>query len=167
MAPLQKPENIVKGLITIKYRVAPSGVPYAGQGFFVEEAVSAGRVLIAPTHATHTVRLAEIFSPTSHPHAESSVVWFEDHCVVSPDYPDDFFINHSFSPNAVWHLGFVFALRELHPGEELLLDYRHLIAPGVALDFRDSTTGGEIVGYPWQESLRITARQVLALAEQA
>ncbi len=164
---LQQPENFVKGLITIKYRVGPSRVPHAGQGLFVEENVPAGRVLIAPTHATLTVRLAEIFSPTPHPHAESSVVWFEDHCVVSPDYPDDFFINHSFSPNAVWHLGFVFALREIHPDEELLLDYRHLIAPGVVLDFRDSTTGEEIIGYSWQESLQITARQVLTLAEQS
>lgn len=156
----------MKGLITVKYRVGDSTVAGAGKGFFVGEPVAAGRVLIAPTNATHTVRLAEIFSPQSHPHAETSVVWFEDHCVVSPDYPDDFFINHSFAPNAVWHLGFVFALRELAAGEELFLDYRHLIAPGVALDFRDGATGEEIIGYPWKDSLRITTGQVLALAER-
>lgn len=156
----------MQGLITVKYRVGPSSVAGAGKGFFVEEPVAAGRVLIAPTHATHTVRLAEIFSPQSHPHADTSVVWFEDHCVVSPGYPDDFFINHSFTPNAVWHLGFVFALRDLAAGEELFLDYRHLIAPGVALDFRDGATGEEIVGLPWKDSLRITAAQVLALAER-
>lgn len=154
----------MKGLITIAYRVASSTVAGAGKGFFVEEAVSAGRVLIAPTNATHTVRLAEIFSPQSHPHAETSVVWFEDHCVVSPDFPDDFFINHSFAPNAVWHLGFVFALRDILPGEELFLDYRHLIAPGVALDFRDGATGEEIIGLAWKDSLRITSQQVLELA---
>jgi len=154
----------VQGLINVKYHVGASTVAGAGKGFFVEEPVSAGRILIAPTNATHTVRLAEIFSPQSHPHAETSVIWFEDHCVVSPDYPDDFFINHSFAPNAVWHLGFVFALRDIAPGEELFLDYRHLIAPGVALDFRDGATGEEIVGYAWKDSLRITARQVLDLA---
>lgn len=156
----------MKGLITIAYRVAASTVAGAGKGFFVEEPVTAGRVLIAPTNATHTVRLAEIFSPQSHPHAETSVIWFEDHCVVSPDFPDDFFINHSFRPNAVWHLGFVFALRDLNAGEELFLDYRHLIAPGVALDFRDGATGEEIVGYAWKDSLRITCEQVLALAQR-
>lgn len=156
----------MQGLITVKYRVGPSSVAGAGKGFFVEEPVAAGRVLIAPTRAMHTVRLAEIFSPQSHPHADTSVVWFEDHCVVSPDYPDDFFINHSFTPNAVWHLGFVFALRDLAAGEELFLDYRHLVAPGVALDFRDGATGEEIIGYAWKDSLRITAAQVLALAER-
>lgn len=156
----------MRGLITVKYRVAASTVAGAGKGFFVEEAVPAGKVLIAPTHASHTVRLAEIFSPQSHPHADTSVIWFEDHCVVSPDYPDDFFVNHSFTPNAVWHLGFTFALRDLAPGEELFLDYRHLIAPGIALDFMDGATGQPIVGYPWKDSLKITSAQVLALAER-
>lgn len=156
----------MRGLITVKYRVAVSTVAGAGKGFFVEEAVPAGKVLIAPTHASHTVRLAEIFSPQSHPHADTSVIWFEDHCVVSPDYPDDFFINHAFTPNVVWHLGFVFALRNLNAGEELFVDYRHLIAPGIALDFLDGATGQPIVGYPWKDSLRITSAQVLALAEQ-
>ncbi len=156
----------MKGLITVRYRVGPSTVAGAGKGFFVEENIRAGQILIAPTNATYTVRLAEIFSPQSHPHAASSVVWFEDHCVVSPDYPDDFFINHSFTPNAVWHLGFVFALCGLLAGEELFLDYRHLIAPGIPLDFRDGATGEEIVGHAWKDSLRITSQQVLALAEQ-
>ena len=157
----------MQGLITVKHHVGPSTVAGAGKGFFIDEQVAAGRVMIAPGHVAHTVRLAEIFSPQSHPHAETSVVWFEDHCVVSPDYPDDFFINHSFAPNAVWHLGFVFALRDIAPGEELFLDYRHLIAPGVTLDFLDGATGQPITGYAWHESLRITARQVLDLAESS
>lgn len=153
----------MRGLITVKYRVDNSTVAGAGKGFFLEEAVPPGKVLIAPTHATHTVRVAEVLAPVPHPHAETSVIWFEDHCVVSPDYPDDFFINHSFTPNVVWHLGFVFALRDIQAGAELFVDYRHLIAPGVALDFRDGATGREIVGLPWKDSLRITAQQVLEL----
>lgn len=155
----------MKGLITVDYRVGPSGIPGAGKGFFLTKPVRPGRILIAPGNVTGTVSLAELFSPASHPHADTSVVWFEDHCVVSPDYPDDFFINHSFSPNAVWHLGFVFALRPIDAGEELFLDYRHLIAPGTTLEFRDGQTGREITGLSWKESLSITAAQVLALAE--
>lgn len=155
----------MKGLITVGYRVGPSGIPGAGKGFFLTKPVPAGRILIAPGNVSGSVRLAELFSPDSHPHADTSVVWFEDHCVVSPDYPDDFFINHSFAPNAVWHLGFVFALRPIAAGEELFLDYRHLIAPGTTLEFRDGQTGREITGLSWKESLSITAAQVLALAE--
>lgn len=155
----------MKGLITVQYRVGPSTVAGAGKGFFVDENIRAGRVVIAPTHATHTVPLDQVLGPQAHPHAETSVIWFEDHCVVSPDYPDDFFINHSFSPNALWHLGFVFALRDLAAGEELLLDYRHLIAPGVTLDYADAQTGNPITGHTWKESLRIAARQITELAE--
>lgn len=156
----------MRGLITVKYRVADSGVSGAGKGFWLEQDVRAGAVLIAPARVSETVTLEEIFSPESHPAADTSVVWFENHCVVSPDYPDDFFINHSFEPNAVWHLGFVFALRELKRGEELFLDYRHLVAPGRALDFVDGATGQPIVGYSWKDSLRITSAQVLGLAER-
>lgn len=156
----------MQGMITVKYRIADSGVAGAGKGFWLEQDVPAGKVLIAPTRVTETVTLEQVFSPESHPGADTSVVWFENHCVVSPDYPDDFFINHSFQPNAVWHLGFVFALRPLKRGEELFLDYRHLVAPDRALDFNDGATGKPIVGFPWKESLRITSAQVLALAEQ-
>ena len=134
----------MEGLITIRYSIRPSTIADAGKGFFVEEPATAGRVLMAPTNVTETVRLDRILSERSHPHAHTSVVWFEDHCVVSPDLPDDYFINHSFRPNGLWHLGFVFALRDLHVGEELLLDYRHLIAPGYTMEFRDGETGREI-----------------------
>jgi len=132
----------------------------------VEEDVRAGLVLMAPMNITRTVSLAEIMSPQSHPEASTSVVWFEDRCVTSPDLPDDYFINHSFEPNGLWHLGFVFALRNMHAGEELFLDYRHLIAPGYTLEFRDGATGREITGYDWKTSLGITTRQLLKLAEQ-
>lgn len=150
----------------VEYRVADSGVAGAGRGFWLEQDAKAGTVLIAPAKVTHTVTLEQVFSPESCPGADTSVVWFESHCVVSPDYPDDFFINHSFEPNAVWHLGFVFALRDLTRGEELFLDYRHLVAPEHTLDFLDGATGKPIVGYAWKDSLRISSAQVLALAEK-
>ncbi len=156
----------MEGLITVKYRVAASTVAGAGKGLFLEEPVAAGKILIAPTKVTHTLRISEVLAPEPPPHVDTSVIWFEDHCVVSPGYPDDFFINHSFTPNVIWHLGFVFALRDIASHEELFVDYRHLIAPGIALDFRDGATGREIVGYAWKDSLRITAQQVLDLSNR-
>ncbi len=61
---------------------------------------------------------------------------------------------------ACWHLGFVFALRDLAPGEEITVDYRHLLAPGQEEDFLDATTGDRIVGYGWAESLALSASQL-------
>ena len=43
------------------------------------------------------------------------------------------------------------------------LFYRHLIAPGYTLEFRDGTTGREITGCDWKTSLGITTRQLLDL----
>ena len=54
----------------------------------------------------------------------STVRWFEDRFTTTPEWPDECYVNHSFAPNGVWHLGFIFAARELEPGEELTYDYR-------------------------------------------
>jgi hypothetical protein len=35
------------------------------------------------------------------------------------------------------------------------VDYRHLLAPGQAEEFRDAHTGQPIIGHAWRDSLRI------------
>ena len=60
--------------------------------------------------------------------------------------------------------GFVFALADIRAGDELFLDYRHLLAPGYEAEFRDGITGERIVGYEWKTSLRIAAADLLGLA---
>ena len=91
--------------------------------------------------------------PTNHPQADSSIRWFEDHCTVSPEWPDDCYVNHSFEPNGLWHLGFIFALRPIAPGEEICVDYRHIIGPDVEMPFVDALTQAPIIGLSWEDSL--------------
>jgi hypothetical protein len=91
------------------------------------------------------------------------VRWFEDRYTITPEWPDECYINHSFSPCGLWHLGFVFALTDLPAGTEITVDYRHLLAPGQQEDFHDATTGKAIVGYSWQESLAMSTAQLHAL----
>jgi hypothetical protein len=150
-------------MLCVKYSVNPSGIVGAGQGLFVRETVSAGRVIIAPSHIQQTVSLQEILSHPDHPMSDSSIRWFEDYCTVSPDWPDECYVNHAFKPSGLWHLGFIFAGRDLLPGEEITVDYRHLIGPGVVMSFRDSVTQKEIVGYTWQKSLQRSTEQLLEL----
>ena len=47
-------------MLCIDYRVGPSQIPGAGSGLFLTRAVSAGKVLIAPSHINATVPLAAI-----------------------------------------------------------------------------------------------------------
>ena len=148
-------------MILPRYRIAPSTIPGAGQGLFVEERVSRGHIVVAPDAIPQTYRWDEIEArPDRDALLASTVRWFEDRFTVTPEWPDECYVNHAFTPNGVWHLGFIFAARDLAPGEELTIDYRHLLGEGQEEAFRDSLSGDRIIGLPWAESLRITTAQL-------
>lgn len=150
-------------MILPSYRIADSSIPLAGKGLFLDEPVTRGRVIVAPDNI-HTVwpeaRLRGY--PEDSIEVRSSVRWFEDRFSLTPEWSDECFINHSFSPSAMWHLGFIFALDDLARGAEITMDYRYVIGDGEEMPFADSVTGKRIVGLPWKENLRSSA---LRLAE--
>jgi hypothetical protein len=146
-------------MILPRYRIAASAIAGAGNGLFLEEAVAAGRVLTAPDAIERTWSLSEILSaPELREQFHASARWFEDRYTLSPDWPDECYLNHSFEPTGLWHLGFVFAAHDLPAGTELTVDYRHLLPPGQEEDFADSATGAKIVGLSWSESLLSSTR---------
>ena len=49
------------------------------------------------------------------------------------------------------------------PGDELTVDYRHLLPEGEPEAFRDAATGREIIGFSWAESLASSTRALAAL----
>jgi hypothetical protein len=150
-------------MILPRYHIAASAIQGAGKGLFLDETIAAGRIITAPDGINQTFRHADITaSPELSAQFHASARWFEDRYTLSPDWPDECYINHSFTPNGLWHLGFVFALAELPPGTEITVDYRHLLPPGETEDFADSVTGEIIAGLSWQESL---ASSTHALAE--
>lgn len=151
-------------MILPRYRIAASTIAGAGQGLFLEEPVGAGRVITAPDGIDRTWRLGEITAaPELAAQLHASARWFEDRYTLSPDWPDECYINHSFAPNGLWHLGFVFALADLPAGSEVTVDYRHLLPPGQAEDFIDTATGEKIVGLPWAASLAESTRALAGL----
>ena len=149
-------------MIIPKYKVGSSLIPFAGKGLFADERISKGAVIIAPDNV-HTVwpekKLRE-YAPDS-VEVESSVRWFEDYFSLTPEWSDECYVNHSFTPNAQWHLGFIFALRELPAGEEITMDYRYVIGSAEEMPFKDSVTGRAIVGLSWEECLRGSAEQLI------
>jgi hypothetical protein len=150
-------------MILPRYHVADSAIRGAGKGLFLDETVRTGRIITAPDGIDRTFRHAEISaSPELKAQFHASARWFEDRYTLSPDWPDECYINHSFQPSGLWHLGFVFALAELPPGTEITVDYRHLLPPGESEDFADSLTGETITGLSWSQSLADSTR---ALAE--
>lgn len=154
-------------MILPRYRVDASRIAGAGKGLFADELIAQGRVIIAPDNV-HTVwpeAKLRGFAPVSI-EVESSVRWFEDQFSLTPEWSDECFVNHSFTPNALWHLGFIFALRQIEAGEEILMDYRHVIGSGEVMPFKDSATGREIVGLPWPQALHNSAQQLATLLAQ-
>lgn len=135
-----------------------------GKGIFLLEGVKRGRILVAPDAINKVYGGAEraALEPGS-PEDDACVRWFEDYHTVSTDWPDDCYVNHSFSPSGLWHLGFIFALRDLQAGDELTVDYRFLVNDNEVLPFRDAETGREIVGYTWEENLRLSTEQLAKL----
>ncbi len=153
-------------MILASYRIAPSRIPGAGQGVFLDERVAAGQIIVAPDAIPRVYRLADI---ETHPDAAellpATVRWFEEWYTATPEWPDECYINHAFEPTGLWHLGFVFARRALASGEELTVDYRHLLAPGQREAFDDALSGEPIIGLPWNDSLRQTSAELLALMQ--
>lgn len=153
-------------MIVPRYRIAASGITGAGQGLFLEQDVAAGHIVTAPDAIERTYRYDELTgSPELAAQMHASARWFEDRYTVSPDWPDECYINHSFTPTGLWHLGFVFASRDLSAGTEITVDYRHLLPPGEEEVFVDTATGQKIIGLPWIESLTSSTRALAALLD--
>ena len=151
-------------MILPRYHVADSRIPGAGKGLFLAEPVARGRIVVAPHDIPRTWRWDEVRAqPDPEAAMAAAVRWFEDRYTISLDWPDECYVNHSFEPNGLWHLGFIFAARDLAAGEELTVDYRHLLPEGEAEAFRDAGSGREIIGFSWAESLASSTRALAAL----
>jgi hypothetical protein len=135
-----------------------------GKGVFLKEAVRRGQVLLAPDAIERVYSQAErtALVPGS-AEDEACVRWFETFHTVSTNWPDDCYVNHSFTPSGLWHLGFIFALRDLEPGAEITVDYRFVIDDNEKMPFLDAETGQEIIGYTWAENLRRSTERLLAI----
>ena len=151
-------------MIVPRYHIGPSRIAGAGKGLFLDEPVSRGRVIVAPDAIPRVHRFEEISAlPDADDLLPATVRWFESAYTVTPDWPDEAYVNHAFAPTGLWHLGFIFAARNLEPGVEITIDYRHLLAPGQQEAFRDAESGQPIVGFSWEESLRASTRALADL----
>ncbi|MEO7430514.1 MAG: SET domain-containing protein [Dokdonella sp.] len=151
-------------MILPRYHIGPSLIAGAGQGLVLDEPIARGRVITAPDAIPRVHTFEDILAqPDAGTLLPATVRWFEDRYTVTPEWPDECYINHAFEPCALWHLGFVFAVDDLAAGTEITVDYRHLLAPGQEEDFRDAVSGDPIIGFTWKESLRASTTALAAL----
>lgn len=151
-------------MLRFDHAIAPSRIPGAGLGLYTREAIPRGRVLIVPNQSHALRSAAELAAlPKDSIELASSIRWFERVFTVDPEWSEESHLNHSFDPNCLWHLGFVFALEDLDAGAELTIDYRQLLDESTVLDFRDAVTGREIRGLSWEEAVGRSSARLAAL----
>lgn len=153
-------------MILPRYHIAPSQITGAGKGLFIDEPLARGRLITAPDAIDRVYTFEDVLAlPDAQSLLPATVRWFEDRYTITPEWPDECYINHAFAPSALWHLGFVFAADDLAAGSEITVDYRHLLAPGQEEDFLDSRSGERIVGFTWKDSLRASTAALARLLD--
>lgn len=83
------------------------------------------------------------------------------HTDEKPRYEN--YINHSFTPNILYHCGICFALKDIECGEELTVNYSYLLSESDSMGFVDERTGLKVSGLPYELGLMDTCKQLLQL----
>lgn len=143
-------------MIIPTYQIRQSDILGAGKGVYLSQDVKKGSVIVFPDG----IRPDQVFTldklnefPADSAEQDSSVRWFENYFTINLEWTDECYINHSFTPTGLWHLGFIFAFTDLKKGCELTIDYRFIIPEGEEMPFKDGQTGLPIIGYSWKDIL--------------
>jgi cell wall assembly regulator SMI1 len=151
----------------LRTRIAPSRLAGAGLAAFALEAAPRGTLLgIDLPQSAWMISAPEALLL---PRRERSQTWrhVEDICfrggegrVTASNY-----LNHSFQPNVLWHLGCYWTLQDLEPGDELTLDYRPLIDPTWSHRIVDAASGQPLIGQEGKKALLDSAKALVSLLE--
>lgn len=151
----------------LRTRIAPSTLAGVGLAAFALEAAPRGTLLgIDLPQSDWMISAPEALHL---PRQERSQTWrhVEDICfrggegqVTASNY-----LNHSFQPNVLWHLGCYWALQDLEPGDELTLDYRPLIDPAWSHRIVDAASAQPLIGLEGKRALLDNAKALVRLLE--
>jgi hypothetical protein len=81
------------------------------------------------------------------------------------EYRKENYINHSFNPNILYHCGICFALTDIKVGEELTVNYSHVLSENDSMAFKDQKTGQMVKGISWKQSIVETSKLLAGLYE--
>lgn len=151
-------------MLLVECEVRDSGINGAGKGLFLKESVEAGKVIAAPDNINKLLTLEEVLRlPENSTEVNSSICWFENRYSCTHVWSEECYLNHSFSPNCLWHLGFTFARYTLQAGTELCVDYSLLLGEGVESEFADNTTHTRFMGLSFSEVMRRNAAELMRI----
>ena len=98
---------------------------------------------------------------------QSAVRLVGDYFVYNGEITDEEYINHSETPNMLYHCGILFAKRPIAVGDELTVDYKYFLATNDVCAFDDRDSGREVTGLNAKEALLQSCREVMELFARA
>jgi hypothetical protein len=153
-------------MLCVKAQVKNSEI--AGQGLFTQELIKQGTIVAIFSSSEYSIFSEEAFQAEfdrGNPIFQQSGTRLVGQYYTANgdrDY-DENYINHSDTPNLLFHCGICFAWRDIQPGEELTFDYRYASIPGVAEPFE--TAQGKVIGLPAKEALIQSAQALIQVLE--
>ena len=148
----------------IKAQIAPSTI--FGQGLFASEPVPQGKIVCffcINAQLIDEKRFLQAVASNEQPMVRTATRQAGKYYTHGNENEPYTFINHSFTPNLLCHVGTVIARRDIAPREELTLDYRTLIDDTDVGVYRDAISGKEIRGFSAKETLLRTARELIEI----
>ena len=151
----------------IRTEVRASSIPEAGNGVFALHGVPRGRFIGMDFPSYRKLCTDRDVPELSDEVQEFSWRHIEHVCFEAHDgRAATDLLNHSFTPNVFWHVGYYFACQEIQAGDELFMDYRHLMSAAWDSHLVDAVTGRRIDGIEWRETLVRSCRELADLLEE-
>jgi SET domain-containing protein len=152
------------------YKVETRDSEIAGRGVYALEPMTAGAVVGLLNH--HNLIMTENQYQQAQSRGEqliiqSAVRLVGDYFVYNSEITDEEYINHSETPNMLYHCGILFAKAAIAAGDELTVDYKYFLATDDVCAFGDRDTGRQVTGLNAKEALLQSCREVIALFSQA
>jgi SET domain-containing protein len=148
------------------YKVETRHSEIAGQGVYAMEPVPAGAVIGMLDRETL------IMTETQYQDAQrrgeqliiqSAVRLIGDYFVYNAKITDEEYINHSSTPNMLYHCGILFAKKPIAIGDELTADYKYFLATDDVHAFDDRDSGKQVTGMDARQALLASCQEVMEL----
>lgn len=75
------------------------------------------------------------------------------------------YVNHSFSPNLLYHAGLCIAKEDIPEQTELTLDYQYILSEDDDMGFVDTVTNKQVKGYTGTIALKKSAQELLNIID--
>lgn len=149
----------------------------SGRGLFAKEFIKAGSVIGDMSPGCR--HIPEIYYQTAQIEGDEQVIHTgirlaKDIFIYRPEnksrkdilYDNEVLINHSNEPTMLYHCGLLFALKDIHMGDEMTVNYKYFLSEDDITSFEDAETGQQVRGLSSDEALLESTLELVMLLKR-